>query len=45
MLFWRELEWGEGEGNDENILCGNTVSYIHNTSVLGTVEVGSVVGI
>lgn len=45
VLFWVGLGWGEREGNDQNILCGNTGSYIHNTSVRGTVKVGSLIGI
>lgn len=38
---------GEGErvGNDQNILYGNIVSYIHNTSVRSAVKIGSLIGI
>lgn len=44
---WDEEMGGEGErvGNDQNILYGNIVSYIHNTSVRSAVKIGSLIGI
>lgn len=51
-LFYFGWDWdgemgGEGErvGNDQNILYGNIVSYIHNTSVRSAVKIGSLIGI
>lgn len=45
VLFWMGSGWGKGEGNDQNILCGNSASQIHNTSVRGAGEAGALVGI